>query len=155
MDLYQYLQSARKSLFRFETLQEYNVGDDGLDDQGMKDWWDFITLKTSAGVKMERVRLTIEPFTEYTKKELLVHAKSKTFGDDIRTIDEATFKRLSIKQEDFWLIDDNIVLSMKYSDSGVYLGFDIIETEIQKYVETKNTLNELPRPEGTGYHLFV
>lgn len=146
MDLYQHLQSAQKSLFRFETLQDYNVGDDGFDDQGMKDWWDFITLKTKSGVKMERVKLVIEPLTEYTKSELIVHAKSKTFGDDIKTINEITFNKLSIPQEDFWLIDERLVLIMKYSESGEYLGFDIEESDIKKYITTKDILIKHSNP---------
>ncbi len=146
MDLYQYLQSAQKSLFRFETLQDYNVGDDGLDDQGMKDWWDFIASKTNSEVKMERVRLIIEPLTEYTKRELIVHAKSKTFGDDIRTINEVTFNKLSIPLEDFWLIDEKLALIMKYSESGEYLGFDIEESDIKKYITTKDILIKHSNP---------
>ncbi len=141
MDLYQYLQSAQKSLFRFETLQEYNVGDDGLDNQEMKEWWGFITLKTKSGVKMERVRLVIKPLTEYTKRELIVHAKSKTFGDDIKTIDELTFSKLSVPLEDFWLIDEKLALIMKYSESGEYLGFNIEESDIKKYITTKELYN--------------
>ena len=146
MDLYQHLQSAQKSLFRFETLQDYNVGDDDLDDKGMKDWWDFIALKTRDGVKMERIRLIIEPLTEYTKRELIVHAKSKTFGDDIRTISEETFNKLSIKLADFWLIDEKLVLIMKYSENGEYFGFDIMENEVEKYVDVKNTLIKNSNP---------
>ncbi len=146
MDLYQYLQSAQKSLFRFETLQEYNVGDDGLDNQEMKEWWGFITLKTKSGVKMERVRLVIKPLTEYTKRELIVHAKSKTFGDDIKTIDELTFSKLSVPLEDFWLIDEKLALIMKYSESGEYLGFNIEESDIKKYITTKDILIRHSKP---------
>ena len=64
MDLYKYLRSANKSLFRFESLQEYKVDDDGIEDGGMKEWWDFIALKTKSDVVMERVRLVIEPLTK-------------------------------------------------------------------------------------------
>jgi hypothetical protein len=142
MDLYQYLQSAKKSLFRFETLQEYKVEGDGIDDDGMKEWWDFITLKTKSGVKMERVRLVIEPLTEYTKNELIVHKKSKTFGDDIRLMKEDSFRSLNINQEDFWLVDDVIVLKMNYGTGGEYLGFNVIESDVDHYIAIKNRLIE-------------
>lgn len=142
MDLYQYLQSAKKSLFRFETLQEYKVEGDGIDDDGMKEWWDFITLKTKSGVKMERVRLVIEPLTEYTKNELIVHKKSKMFGDDIRLMKEDSFRSLNINQEDFWLIDDVIVLKMNYGTGGEYLGFNVIESDVDHYIAIKNRLIE-------------
>ena len=110
MDLYQYLQSSRTSLFRFETLQEYKVDGDSIGDDGMKEWWNFIASKIKDGVVMERVRLIIEPLTEYTKNELVVHKKSKTFGDNIKIIKEDTLSILNIKPEDFWLVDEKVVL---------------------------------------------
>ena len=140
MELYKYLQSAQKSLFRFEAFQDYKVEGDGIDDDGMKEWWDFITLKTKSGVKMQRVRLIIEPLTEYTKNELVVHKKSKTFGDDIRLIREDVFKNLKLKQEDFWLIDDSVILKMNYGARGEYLGFDIIKNGVDDYIAAKNVL---------------
>ena len=138
----QYLQSAKKSLFRFETLQEYKVEGDGIDDEGMKEWWDFITLKTKSGIKMERVRLVVEPLTEYTKNEIIIHRKSKTFGDDIRLIKEDVFKSLNINQEDFWLVDETIVLKMNYGIGGEYLGFNVIESDVGHYTAIKNHLIE-------------
>jgi len=140
MDLYQYFQSANKSLFRFEALQDYKVDGDRIDDEDMKEWWDFIASKTNNGVKMERVRLVTEPLTEYTKNELVVHRKSKMFGDDIRIIKEKTFKRLNIPQEDFWLIDEAVVLKMNYSETGEYNGFDIIKNNIDEFQKIKDIL---------------
>ena len=140
MDLYQYLQSAQKSLFRFEALQEYKVEGDEIDDKDLIEWWDFITSKTKSGVVMERVRLIVEPLTEYTKRELVIHAKSKTLGDDIKTIDEVVFNKLHIQQEDFWLIDEKLALIMQYSETGNYLSFDVIERDVEKYIATKDML---------------
>ncbi|MEN9338081.1 MAG: hypothetical protein RIQ41_395 [Candidatus Parcubacteria bacterium] len=140
MDLYQYLQSSKVSLFRFEALQEYKVEGDGIDDEGMKEWWNFIESKTKSGITMQRVRLIIEPLTEYTKSELVVHKKSKTFGDTIKIVKEEVFNTLNIKQEDFWLIDEKVVLKMKYSTDGEYLGFDIVENDTDFYIKTKNLL---------------
>lgn len=140
MDLYQYLQSANKSLFRFETLQEYKVDGDDINDENMKEWWGFITSKTKQGVQMERVRLIVEPLTKYTEKELLLHKKSKTFGDDIRIIKEENFTSLNIEMKDFWLVDEKIVLRMNYSKDGEYLSFDIIENDVDYYIKTKNLL---------------
>ncbi len=143
MELFDYLKSANKSLFRFESLQTYNVeGEDISDpDEGMEDWWDFIASKTKAGVTMQRVRLVTQPLTDYTKMELEVHKKSKTFGDDIRIIDEEKFKSLQIKQQDFWLIDDSVCLTMNYSASGEYLGFTI-ENDVETYLKIKSSLLE-------------
>ena len=70
----------------------------------------------------------------------------KTLGDDIRIIKEITFNTLSISPEDFWIIDEEIVLKMNYSDIGQYLGFDIITANIDRYLKDKELLlqNSLP-----------
>lgn len=138
MTLLQHLQSATTSLFRFETLQEYKVDGDGIEDEGMKEWWNFIASKSKEGVRMERVRLIVEPLTDYTKNELIVHTKSKKFGDDIRIIKEDAFKNLNLSQQDFWLIDERVVLLMKYGTRGEYLGFDVVENNVQNYIIIKN-----------------
>lgn len=143
MELFDYLQSAKKSLFRFEALQEYLVeGEDLENDSYMKEWWDFIQEKTRDGIVMERVRLIREPLTEYTKKELVVHKKSKSCGDDIRIIDGNNFEKLEIAEKDFWLIDDKIYLDMKYSNTGEYLGFDVHNNDIEPYQKAKELLLE-------------
>ncbi len=140
MELFEYLKSANKSLFRFESLQEYEVEGEDMSDEGMKEWWNFIIQKTQEGILMQRVRLVVEPLTEYTKNELEVHKKSKGIGDDIRIMKGDSFNTLNIKQEDFWLVDNKIVLRMNYSISGEYKGFDVIEENIEEYTETKDRL---------------
>lgn len=139
MDLMDYLNSATKSLFRFEALQVYEVEGDTLDDSGMKEWWDFIESKTKSGVVMERVRLVIEPLTDYTMKELEIHKKSAEHGDDISIIKENIFTTLDIPIKDFWLIDDDTVLIMNYDEAGKYLGFSSDEN-IDEYIQIKQKL---------------
>ncbi len=138
---FDYLKSANKSLFRFESLQDYKIDGEDTSDEGMKDWWSFVASKTKAGVKMQRVRLVILPITNYTKMELEIHKKSKTFGDDIQIIEEDKFKSLQIKQEDFWLIDDLVCLKMNYSALGEYIGFTL-ENNVDTYIKVKNSLLE-------------
>jgi IMP cyclohydrolase len=133
MDLFEYLQSAAKSLFRWEALQEYRV--DG--DEDMTDWWDFIEGKIKTGVVMQRVRLIKLPLTDYTKKEIETHKLSAQKGDDIRYIFGTNQKEVH-KFQDFWMIDDKIVLLMQYSPEGEYKGFDILEGDIEEYINFKN-----------------
>ncbi len=146
MDLYQYLQSAKSSLFRLEALQEFNVSGDEIDSEEMQAWWKFISEKTSSGVLMQRVRLIIDPMTAYIKNELIAHRKSTTFGADVRVISGDVFDKLGVRAEDFWLIDDQIVLKMKYTTTGEYLGFEVDEVCASRYVETKKLLLESSTP---------
>jgi hypothetical protein len=137
MDLMNYLNTATTSLFRFESLQDYDVEGEKeevkifkqtrqLDDSDMKEWWSFIDGKVATGVQMQRVRLVMMPMTDYTEMELEIHKKSALHGDDIRTITEEKFKTLNVVPKfDFWLIDDTIVLIMNYDLTGKYLGFSV------------------------------
>lgn len=140
MDLSEYLQSAQISLFRFEALQEYKIDKDGISNEKMENWWSFIKDKKNSGVSMKRVRLVSYPLNEYTKKELVIHRKSNSFGDDIKIINEDIFKTLKLNKKDFWLIDDKLVLLMNYSNEGEYFGFDIIEGNINSYLKNKKLL---------------
>lgn len=140
MKLLDYLNSAEKSLFRFESLQDYKVDDEDMSDVGMRAWWDFIVSKKYNGVMMQQVRLVTRPFTSYTKKELEIHKKSLAFGDDIKVIEEDKFKNLKIRIGDFWLVDDRVVLKIKYSDTGEYQGFDVVEEGVKDYIIVKNFL---------------
>ncbi|TAK57757.1 hypothetical protein EPO17_01160 [Patescibacteria group bacterium] len=135
-----YLNSAKKSLFRFESLQDYKIDGEDESDEGMKEWWDFIASKKKQGVQMQRIKLVIRPLTKYTETELEIHKKSSSFGDDIRIIEEEAFKILGVKQEDFWIVDDVICLRMKYSNEGEYLGFDVVEKSVKKYLKIKKVL---------------
>jgi hypothetical protein len=121
-----YLESAKKSLFRWEALQEYRVDDE--DD--MDDWWAFLQKKSASGVVLQRVRMIRFPLNDYTKKELQVHAMSNMHGDDIRVIEDLEVRDCL---QDFWLVDDAVVISMKYGNGGEYLGFEVSTVDIDTY----------------------
>jgi len=126
MELMDYLESARESLFRWEALQEYRVDDE--DD--MDDWWSFLQKKSASGVVLQRVRMIRFPLNDYTKKELHVHAMSNMHGDDIRVIEDLEVRDCL---QDFWLVDDAVVISMKYGNGGEYLGFEVSTVDIDTY----------------------
>ena len=154
-NLMYYLSVSKKSLFRFE-YEQYFANDD-MSDESMKEWWSFIKDKTLNNITMQRVRLVILPMNEYTKSELKTHKNSVKYGDDIRVLYKEEFDEIvnSIKLVkflenqnnkvlSFWLIDDNLLLKMKYNEAGVYIGFDTIyeQVEVEFYKSLKYKLWE-------------
>lgn len=139
-----HLNNSEKSLFRFETLQYYDVGVNDLSDSEMIPWWEFIKNKTSKeNVIMQRVRLIRYPVTEYTKNELEVHKKSIAYGDDIRVVDGDAFDAIKNEEQklnginidiNFWLVDDEECLEMNYDKDGKWLGFEV-SNDIEKYIK--------------------
>lgn len=155
MDLYSYLQSAGQSLFRFESLQEYNVegekkefeeylrtGKIDLESDSFKEWCAFIEKNKEQGAEMRRVRLVTFPLTHYTQYELYFHQKAVEHGDDIKIIDEKNFKKIGIRVGDYWLIDKRIALLMNYGNNGEYLGFEVIDKDVERFLNYKKLLSE-------------
>ncbi len=149
-----YLNKAQKSLFRFEGLQDYGAEDDKSEIRFFiktgtvqthpadVEWCRQIKQKNERGITTARVRLVLTPLTEYTKWELAWHKEVSAFsGDDIRVIETADLP-------DFWIIDDSIVLILKYGPRGKFLGFELIDEaeNIAPYIEYKNFLmkNSVP-----------
>ncbi|MBU2578930.1 hypothetical protein KKA09_02330 [Patescibacteria group bacterium] len=150
MNLMKYLNSSKKNLFRFEYLQNFEEEENfmkhwretGLiDKKSMQDWWNFIKQKNSKGIKTSRVRRVVFPLTEYTRMELEVHKMTMKFGDKIRIIMDDAYKELKIQAKDFWIVDDNIVLEMKYDCNGKYLGFEK-KDNWQDYLKIEDELHE-------------
>ena len=163
MDLDKWLDSAKKSIFRFEFLQEYKIKDEEdfdkrMDEQFlktgevdmslMKEWHDFIRSKTSSGVEMRWVRLVVIPINFYTKLSLHIYRKRLEFGIDIMVITQENFDKLNIKVNDFYLIDDENVLLMNYDDKKDFLGVTLDNKSLKKYLGYKKLLLENSVPVG-------
>jgi len=156
MDLGDYLQSSKKSLFRFEYLQEFDVPEEKdlfriYEATGkveivpmMQDWWNFLESKQIKGVVTQRVRFIKFPLTKYLEWELRIHLETVKHGDEIRVINEPQLPSEIAALGDFWLIDDSIALHMNYDAQGRYLGFQ--EVASQPYREAKQYLlnNSIP-----------
>lgn len=155
MNLMDYLQSAKVSLFRWEALQYYSSDKEsleffqttgGINRERMNGWWQFLALKKQEGVVLQRVRLVSHPMTQYVEMELLIHKESAKFGDEIFVIEKDELEKSSIQLPDFWIVDDKIVLTMKYGESGDWEGFDVVDGDIQKYSDFKSFLLQESKP---------
>ena len=149
MKLIDHLGSAKQYIFRFEYLQDFSATDaksfeywqknGNIDEQSVKEWWDFLEGFHKQGVVTKRVRRIVRPMNEYTRFELEVHKKTAKRGDKIRTIADDVYQTLDISFKDFWLIDDTTVIDMNYDDSGRYLGFSV-NPRVGEYIKAKDLL---------------
>jgi hypothetical protein len=155
-----YIKNTKKSLFRFEGLQDYS-GEDGDEivkmfiDTNMlaqlpnnDSWWNEMKKKNEQGIITQRVRLIIEPLTDYTKMELAYLKQAKNYsGDDIKIIEEKDFKQIAPNElSDFWMIDDTYVFEMEYGPKGKYFGSSMDDKKIMEYVNIKKKLLEVSKP---------
>lgn len=146
---------AKKSIFRFEGLQDYSAEDGeefvrtyiekGIFTIQPKDnsWCKDMKQRIERGVKAQRVRLVLKPLNDYTRAELAWHKAVAEFtGDDIRVIEEKDFKEIAPDGlADYWMTEDTNVFILNYGPQGKYLScMRIPESQVKKYIELKNKL---------------
>jgi len=126
------------SAFRLETLQHYTESaeqeafsrfragqDSGID----LTWWTSLVRQHAAsGHTMSRVRVVVEPPSDYTRFELLTYPIMVAAGDDIRIIPVTTNTwPPGVPREDFWLFDDRDVWVLTYGQAGVPLRAELLD----------------------------
>jgi hypothetical protein len=118
------------SAFRLEQLQAYQVpsevdalaawrGDGSLHPN--EAWCRTIRAARSRGASMRRVRVVVEPLSDYVRWELAVMRWSVEAGEDIRVL---VADRIGARPAgpDFWLFDDQTGVLMAYDAGGRFGG---------------------------------
>ena len=148
-----YFDSFKKSAFRVETLQSYNVDEEKeaykyfqqhkqLLDGFWKDWHDIIKQAKLRWAIMQRVHLIHFPITPYISFEMEFYKKSMMYWEEIFYL---PFEDCSVEVDsDFWIFDDITVLKMLYGEDGSFLKFEEIK-DIGPYLQIKNYLLENKR----------
>ena len=149
-NMMQYFNTFKKFAFRLELLQEYDVKEEtesfakfmstGIP-TNFPEWEDIIKKANDRGAQMSRVHVLTFPLSDYLKYELSCYKNNENAGEKILLINGSHYNELGLnKITDFWIFDDNIVLKMRYSKEGKFLGFETITTDIDDYIQTKNLL---------------
>jgi len=127
-----------RSAFRLEALQHYTDPSEreafarfcaGQDPQVNLSWWTGMTRKqTGAGRSMSRVRVIVEPPSDYTRFELVAYPVMAAAGDDIRIISVSPGTWPSgVPHEDYWAFDDRDIWVMRYDDAGVFHRAELLD----------------------------
>jgi hypothetical protein len=122
-----------RSAFRLEARQHYSMADEqepfgrfcaGLNPRLDLSWWTGLArTHTAAGHAMSRVRVIVEPPTDYTRFELYAYPAMIAAGDDIKVISvPASTWPDGLPQHDFWLFDDRDVWLLNYDQAGTLLS---------------------------------
>lgn len=143
-----YFNTFKKSAFRVETLQKYNVNEEQegfanflnhgiLDNNLNNDWYDIIKKAKNRGASITRVHLIKLPLTDYLRFEIELYKLNEKYGEEIFIlIDNQTEKQIN----DFWLFDDEFVLDMQYSDDGKFIDWKERKDNINDFINIKNNL---------------
>jgi len=122
----------RHSAYRLETLQTYAEPEEaeavarflaGEEARLDSSWWEsMIRRQRAAGRTATRVRVLVEPFSDYSRFELPIYTKFVEAGEDIRIIPTpAGSWPEGIPRRDYWLFDDRDIWDMRYTDAGTFV----------------------------------
>lgn len=130
-ELEQLFKAARSDVFRLETRDNYVAPGEQeelraflegrpfpLADPATVPWLANVQKRTKAGVRWRRVHVVQQPLTEYLKFEFYGYQENINAGEEIRIADRSSDEALQGLYEDFWLFDHDVVILMKYDNSG-------------------------------------
>jgi hypothetical protein len=139
-------ESFEQSAFRLEGLQHYSSPEEAEafarfragKDPGLDLSWVLNTARAhaAAGQRMSRVRVIVEPLTDYTRFELFHYPAFVAAGDDIRVIAVTQGNwPTGIPRHDYWLLDDRDVWIMRYDDAGAFVSAEQVDdpAEVAKH----------------------
>jgi hypothetical protein len=87
------------------------------------DWLGFVRDATAAGVEVQRVRLASVPHSDYIRWGLDVSPLNIKAGEDIRYLPRDLTEDIELPEEDFWLLDDDVLILSVFSADGRTGGF--------------------------------
>lgn len=143
VELTRLFDTFERSAFRLEQLQQYLVPQEAeqfeafkagrplpLAEPETKPWFAKLAADTAAGRRWYRVRIVEHPLSDYTRYELRAYQENAAAGEAVNVVDRDAHADLDTLREDFWILDDRLVLRMCYDDEGRFLGAERAEEGI-------------------------
>jgi hypothetical protein len=105
-------------------LDRYLAGEPGPDPDRHTPWLDELRADTAAGKRWQWVHVVRGPLSPYLRLACeWGYAANVRAGADVKILDLAEHARpAGLVDEDFWLLDDEAVLIMRYDGGGRFLG---------------------------------
>ncbi len=134
-DFSRLFETFERTAFRLETLSVYDV------EEEQEEFADFLAGKplppestdnpwirsmTDLGKHVGRVHVLSSPLSDYLRYELAAYPGNITAGEAIGIIDTAQQTVTGLPDHDFWLFDDTRVYRMHYTDTGQFVGGELL-----------------------------
>jgi hypothetical protein len=128
--------------FRLEVRDRYNAtgeaerfarflaGDESwrrLDRIERAGWFAMMREATSAGKRVERVRVVTEPHSDYIRFEAAMTPGNQAAGEDIRYLPRTHPSVAGLPSWDYWLFDSRMVARLRFDDDHRMQGAELIE----------------------------
>jgi hypothetical protein len=157
-------ETFERTAFRLETREHYTVDEeadalqeflaDGRFDLGwFEPWLQTIRTITAAGRTISRVRVVNEPPTDYQRFELAVAPANISAGETITLLERSKARTLNLPEYDFWIFDDNRLVTMHFADDGRMV--EALATEDQDVVRQHREAQARATAHATPYADYI
>lgn len=133
--------SFEHTAYRLETLQVYDVsyeaepyqafisGHPQPRDPAKNAWVSMIRDAVQAGKIFQRVRVVVEPLTDYLRYELgWSYPPNVNVGEDIRILPTQPGRWPTLPRHDYWLFDSSDLWVMEYAEDGTFRWIEQVDT---------------------------
>lgn len=94
-------------------------------DSWWRPWLDVIAATVARGVVIRRARIVSEPVSEYVQYEYDVTFTNVAAGEQVRWLPRRNATDIALPGNDFWLLDDRLVLVNHFTGDGDVAGFEL------------------------------
>ncbi|MFJ1545880.1 DUF6879 family protein [Streptomyces sp. NPDC088246] len=84
---------------------------------------------TDKGKQVSRVHVLTSPLTDYLRYELSAYPGNIRAGECIGITDLSELSVHGLPDHDFWLFDDREVYRMHYTDTGKFIGAELLPAD--------------------------
>lgn len=88
----------------------------------LRGWCDTVREHTAAGRTVRRARVVSEPLSDYQRWSHSIAHPMVAAGEDIRWVPRRLVSSIGIPGNDFYLLDDELVIFLHYAGSGTSTG---------------------------------
>lgn len=139
-DFAQLLRDCRRSAVHLEMRDGYMRDDPSFiawqqghrdDPQDRESWWrpwlDIMADAVDRGVEVRRARVVSEPISDYVRFEYDVTFTNIAAGEQVRWLPRSQATDIALPGNDFWLLDERLVLVNHFSGDGDIAGFQVLD----------------------------
>jgi hypothetical protein len=111
----------------FIAWQEGHRYDPSKREEWWRPWLDLTTEVSRRGVDVRRARIVSEPISDYVRFEYDLTFTNIAGGEKVRWLPRRRATNLALPGNDFWLIDEKLVLVNHFTGNGESAGSEVIE----------------------------
>lgn len=145
------LRNVERSVFRLETLSRYTAPGEvellrafregrpmPLRSIDTDPWLRMVADSVQKGRRWSRVHVLERPLSDYLQFEILGYQGNVAAGEDVRIADRTAHPGvLDHLRQDFWVLDDDIVVVVRYDEIGRRIDMEAT-TDVDPFLEARS-----------------